>query len=420
MIDGTFKAFYDWDMNKSVVSRPLRVLRDRTLAVLCAVCLSLACVIPAEAAVPAPREKVDVSPEMAQALDEAIKAALAGSTPSQNCLDTIAAFCLFNGMGTGSRILPERAEGAGVFYHKPLPFSLSDLMAYALNPAVPGEALYPNSVRRNVWRKQSPVLTGGAELAKSALPPEKTLFTFGREYEEVTPDTNSGSYYSYDLQRLFALSALPAGDGPGQGKKGTVLFMFSAQPERSDIGMKGAVLGPDADWNYVYTGVQGSTLPMVGWAETHIYSAATINVWVEESGKLTLYALKWIKAGWSGMNVVKTEHINAGIDRYVDGLVQVFGSERRPKPEAIVARYKELKAMSDDDLLAALKPYGEQIAQLAKAQSVDGGDFDKVLKDGAYAASMKREDRIAELLKLYMKQQLGIKMPGSASSSAAQ
>ncbi|MDR2726374.1 MAG: hypothetical protein LBC10_00080, partial [Deltaproteobacteria bacterium] len=199
---------------------------------------------------------------------------------------------------------------------------------------------------------------------------------------------------------------MPLSDG-----KGTALFMVSVQPKPSLIGLKGAIIGQDLNWNYVYTGVQGSTLPMVGWAETHIYSAATVTIWLDAGSGLQFYVFKWLKAGWAGMNMVKAGHINAGINRYLSGLTQILGSDQRPTAEAIAMHTKALQAMSDDELTAALAPYCEKLTLLAKAQGLEGGDFAKVLKNGGYARSLGREDRISELLKLYMKNQLGMITP---------
>jgi hypothetical protein len=339
-----------------------------------------------------------------QALNDALNAAAAKTNPRQSGLHAILAFALANGTGAASRILPERPEGAGVFQYQRLPFSLADLIAYTLNPAIPGEALYPNSVRRNVWRAQSPILTEWKHLAQSPLPPQATLYTRGTEFEEITPDETSGSYYAYDLERLFALMPLPGGNG-------AALFMISMQTKPSRIGLKGAILGKDPNWNYIYTGAKGSTLPMVGWAETHIYSAATVSIWVDAAGGLTVYTFKWLKAGWSGLNMVNTSHISTGISRYLSGLTQVLGSDRRPAVAAIAARVKELQAMSDDELAAALAPYSEKLARLAKAQRLDGADFAKALQNGGYARRMSRENRIAELLKSYIKDQLGMTTP---------
>jgi hypothetical protein len=114
------------------------------------------------------------------------------------------------------------------------------------------------------------------------------------------------------------------------------------------------------------------------------------------------------------MNVVNTGHINAGVTRYLDGLTQVLASPRRPSPEDIAARMQALQAMSDNELLDALQPYGRQLAALAESLDVNGADFNAVLQNGAYARAMPRGERISELIKLYVKQQIGIPMPAPA------
>ena len=388
----------------------------RVCGVLCAAVLYVCSVqAPAGAAgivVPDPTEKLAMPEPVAGAVEALLQAALSGGPVEQAQLDTVLDFCAEHAMGTGSRVLPSRPEGEGVFYYRPMPVSLTDLMSYTLNPKAPGAALYPNSVRRSVWKGGSLLKTWQEFSAE--LPPQVAITAHGQEYEQITPDETSGSYYGYTLKRLFALAPV------NSGKAGNAaLFMVSVQDGESEKGLKGAIIGDDNEWNYVYTGVPGSTLPMVGWAETHIYSTATITLWVEpEPGASYVYVLKWLKAGWNGMNVVKTSHINTGITRYLSGMEKVLGSAKRPSVKELTARAAELASMSDADQIAALDGYSRELEQLAKKHSVTGGDFDKVLKDGSYGSHLTREERESELIKLFVKAKLGMPVPDGVTGDA--
>ncbi len=354
--------------------------------------------------VPAPTEKLDLPDPVARDLDSLLQAARSGKAVDAAVFDRVLEFSAKTAMGTGNRILPERPEGLGVFYYCPLPFSLADVLHYTMDPQVPGAAVFPTSVRRGAWKSGADALKG------FTVPATEVRQAHAREYEQITPDETTGSYYAYTLNRLFAVAPVHI---ERNGK--TALFQVSIQDGRSENGLKGAILGPDADWNYVYTGVQGSTLPMVGWAETYIYGAATVNIWVEpENGKAYLYSYKWLKAGWSGMNMVKTSHISAGVTRYLDGLSQVLGSARRPSPAELATAAARYAAMSDDEQITALGAFSRDLEKLATASGLTGGDFTKVLKNGAYARSLSREDREAELVKLFVKQKLGL--PFSSAS----
>ena len=380
--------------------------RFSAMALLCFCLFLIPTFASAAMQIPDPKEKASLPGPVANALETIIKAAQSGSDVEPAAFDLLLEYSAGTAMGTGSRILPERDEGHGVFYYCPVPVSLQDVLDYTMNPKVPHAAIYPNSVRRGAWLEGS--------LADAAshfnLPASAVTQLHAKEYEQITPDENSGIYYAYTLNRLFALTPVQI---EGNGK--SALFQISVQNGKSENGLKGAILGPDKDWNYAYTGVQGSTLPMVGWAETNIYGAITINIWVEqEEGKAYLYSYKWLKAGWSGMNMVKTNHLTAGVNRYLEGLHQMMGSAKRPSPESLVQIAAKYAAMSNEEQIAALADFSRNMEALAAAVDVTDGDFQKVLTDGAYAASMSREDREAELIRLFVKQQLGLPFSNAA------
>ena len=81
-------------------------------------------------------------------------------------------------------------------------------------------------------------------------------------------------------------------------------------------------------------------------------------------------------------------------------------SPRLPSSDAIAAKYSELKAMNDTELRAQLSSFGTHLAK-QNADPLDEKAFRTVLDNGAYPGTLKRDDAIAELMKLYMRQQLG-------------
>ena len=115
---------------------------------------------------------------------------------------------------------------------------------------------------------------------------------------------------------------------------------------------------------------------------------------------------KWAKAGWKGSNVVKASHITAGLKRFTACLRQVMESPRLPSSDAIAAKHAGLKAMGDTELRAQLSSFGAHLAK-QNDDPLDEKAFRSVLDNGAYPGTLKRDDAIAELMKLYMRQQLG-------------
>ena len=58
----------------------------------------------------------------------------------------------------------------------------------------------------------------------------------GVEYEEITPDLTTGSYYRYDMDRLMVLL----------NHRGKDFFIsVTSQQKPSTVGRKGAIIGPD-------------------------------------------------------------------------------------------------------------------------------------------------------------------------------
>jgi hypothetical protein len=169
-------------------------------------------------------------------------------------------------------------------------------------------------------------------------------------------------------------------------------------------------VGEDSNWNYVYTRVVGSNLKLVGWAETYMYDSVNVSLMYPngEGGGLAFF--KWVKAGWSNMNMVKSTHIRSGGERFLSSMRQVLDARNLPKPEEIYARHNELTALDDAALRAAFGPHSSALADSASGDSVlSHADFQAVLKDGAYAQRLGREDLISELMKLYMKERLGMR-----------
>ena len=343
-------------------------------------------------------DESNLPPDLEKALTEILEAAPQGkAAPSQAALDTVIAFVSSN-TKPAKRILPaKRPQGYGAYLNEQLNIPLKKLIQYTLNPAVPGESLYPNSVRRNAWLPNSPLLREADSFTGASLPPASTLVTRGTEFEEITPDTSSLCYYMYTLDRLFVLTSY---------KGRSALFSVSLMPQNSGVGLKGAIVGKDTDWTYVYSGVQGTNLAFLGWAETYMYGSASVSVFLDNGANTNLYMFKWAKAGWNGANVVKPSHIREGLNRFLVGLRQVLENPRCPAPDAIAAQFKTLSGQTDQQLRAQLQNFSAFLAQ-QKSSPLDEKEYRKVLDNNAYAASLSRDNVIAELMKLYMRGQLG-------------
>jgi hypothetical protein len=347
-----------------------------------------------------------LSPELEKTLTGLLDAVDPGRAPPPEAeLADLVNFMIFSAMP--EKVLPaERAEGEGVFSRRHLRLPFQKLLRYCFDPDIPTEVIYPTVLRRGRWLPQSRAALKDARLWER-LRERETVTLRGLEYEEITPDSFSGCYYHYTLHRLIILTHI--------GDRAAVIAV-SRQTGPSSVGYKGAVVGRDSDWNYVYTKVVGSTLKLVGWAETYMYGSANVTVLFENGEESGLAFFKWVKAGWSNLNMVKSGHILAGGRRFLDGMCQVLEAPSLPTPEEIREHHNALTAMDDARLRAALAPYAALLEdKAAESALLSNKDFRAVFKDGGYPERLEREDLISELMKLYMKERLGMRASASRS-----
>lgn len=201
-------------------------------------------------------------------------------------------------------------------------------------------------------------------------------------------------------------------------KGGSALISVSRQQQPSSVGRKGAIVGDDSEWSYVYTKEVGTSLPMLGWAETFIYNSAAITVFLQSDANpagVEVYVFKWLRAGWAGNNMVKKKHILEGVERFVLGLSTVLESPKAPTPQDIKKRLADLKGMDDNALRKALAGSAQDFERQSQDRKSPLSDdtFRTVLKDGNYAASLSREQMINELLRLFMRERLGKTLPSA-------
>lgn len=302
----------------------------------------------------------------------------------------------------GDYVPKERESGLGVVVKTQYKSSLAKYLEYSTNPAFPGNVVYPSSVRLLKWYPDSEIAVSSSPKLWQMTDVSAPIVLRGMEYEETTPDPNSGSFYSYPLARMAILM-------PYEGK---VFFItVSKQPKQSNVGRKGAIVGDDADWNYVYTKETGATRTGIGWMDTYVYDSCTISVFYADSMTAPLMdsvSFKWLKAGWMGLNVVKESHIRNGLDRYTAALKTVLESPDMPTPADLAKEYAKVKNMKDAELKAALKEYSKGLEAAAPGDSVlSRSEFKAVLANGAYADSLSRDYAASQYMLNHIRAALG-------------
>ncbi len=306
--------------------------------------------------------------------------------------------------------LPKKKRMASAYYPFSMNVSLERFLRYGYNPDLPAYLLVPNSVRRGEW-----TLVDGE---KKPLPRlweyldtlDKPLLVHGVEHEEITPDVFSGAYYSYDMHRALILFA---------HKGNPVLISVTRQDKPSNVGKKGAVVGKDTDWHYLYSGEEGLSRGGLGWVSSYMYQGMSVSVFCQvETAKgpmLKVGVFKWLRAGWAGINMVRTRHIKEGCKRFATAMKEILERPALASEEVLARQIALCQSLPQDRLRALVKPYIDHIKATDDA-IVRKSPFKKMLASGKYLATMPKEDMIKMLVQGYLKEILGQKSLGSAAS----
>jgi len=296
-----------------------------------------------------------------------------------------------------SMAMRDRDKASGAFHSFSLRGNLARIVDYAYNPDIPVYVTMPSSVREQEWL--DPDTRGALKDLSRAVEQGGSFQLRGREREIITPDANTGGYYAYRQDR--AMAVFPGPTGP-------VLVSVACQNEPSDIGRKGLVVGPDSDWNYLYSAETGLTKTGLGWVDSYMYKAYSVLVFVAdtEAGVVRAGSFKWLNAGWAKVNMVKQMHIVNGIKRFAADFKAVLESPRLPQAGELAAMYRELQGNSPESLRAQVAPYLDAIAAGGSSSSL-AGPFKELLTSGEYLRAMSREEMVKIVLKEFLKQRLG-------------
>jgi hypothetical protein len=273
---------------------------------------------------------------------------------------------------------------------------------YAFNPDIPCIATMPSSVHLFHWldekgqRRQTPRVDRYLDDLDAPVV-EKAM-----QYVEITPDTHSGAYYGYNLYQVLIVFKY---------RQRNVVISISRQADVSSVGKKGYVLGTDDDWDYFYSGKKGLTIPALGWINSYLYASSAINIYYEidpGSPRVRCALFKWLRAGWSGINMVKRKHIYSGLKRFAKPFKQIMEYPSLPPVEVLAADFSRIRKFSDDTLRSKMDIYSNILKRRYNGDNHNGKKrLAKLLGDKALWSGMSREEMESALVIEYMKAVIG-------------
>jgi hypothetical protein len=294
--------------------------------------------------------------------------------------------------------LPKIRKAIGAYCEFDTRIDFPTFLQYSYTSQIPPTLTSPASLRYSLW---SGIAGEPSKLpdAWRLLPPEaQPLVIRGRQHDGITPDLTTEVYYDYALVRTLILF---------NHKGRHVLISVSKQADISGVGKKGFILGSDDDWNYHYTNEIGSAKAGLGWVKSYIYDYFSVAVYVEAGSSPPVVrsgVFQWIRAGWSGINFARPEHVIKGIKRHAKHSKSILESPKLPAPAQIAATYRRLSALPRQDLI-------DRYATLQQARhdmAVITGKVDKKETPGQNAWANTPKEHIIEALMLeYFKGALG-------------
>jgi hypothetical protein len=294
--------------------------------------------------------------------------------------------------------LQKSLESTGAYYEFDTKTTFARLIEYSYNPRIPVAITRPSSLRSSAWTTP-PAETQKLPTSWKPVPPGGAPFIIhGIERASNTPDLSTGVYHEYDMKRTLILL---------NHKGRQALVSVSKQKGVSDVGKKGFILGNDNDWNYYYSDEPGSTITGLGWAKSYNYDYLSVSVFVESDASSTMVRtgiFQWLRAGWSGINFVKSDHIIRGMKRFARDCKIIMESPRLPTLNQTISVYQLLSNMTASDLT---KEY-TALRQAQRSLAVQTGKIGKSEKEEkASFTNTSKNQMVEELMVENLKMTLG-------------
>lgn len=298
--------------------------------------------------------------------------------------------------------IPNGEEGPSAYYELQVDKSLACILEYAYNPEVPSILVSPSSTRLSYWKTIQGRKQPLPKLWRQLPATEEPYIIHGVETIENTPDLHTGAYYRYDLDRTLILL---------QDRGHNVLLSLSGQNEASEVGKKGAVVGPDDQWNYLYSEKKGLNKFGMGWVDSYMYSSYSVIVYYETrepTPRVKVGIFKWLRAGWKNINMVKTHHIHNGLIRFSDTYKEILENRSLPDPDDLAAFWSRVEKVEPGRLKKMMRAYFQSLATVySDDESLSAGWVENILNDESSVEGMGRREMQTVLFLEYLKKALG-------------
>lgn len=334
-----------------------------------------------------------------QSLELLINAVQAKSSPTMEDLIPLLHFARNTALNSQDWNVGSLHEATGAYFGYTIDSPVERIVDYLYHPGLPSSLFHPSVVRIGTWQEEP---QADIPMLWKELKEREIHAMYGKETEENTPDTTTGGYYRYDTDRLLLLLKQ-------EGNK--FLISVSKQIDQSSVGRKGVVLGEDTDWNYYYADEEGLTKNGLGWVNSYIFDSFSITVLCTNPQNPTQsqhVMFKWVRAGWSGMNMVRTGHVRDGCMRFAQSLTKLMESPRLPDIDTVVRMADHVATMDQAKLNQTLEPYVQQLRLLSQNDPVLSRRSFRTAMENDPLAHYTREAKQSLIMKEFIKASIGM------------
>jgi hypothetical protein len=292
-------------------------------------------------------------------------------------------------------------DAPSAFHEYSIHTGVKEIVDYTLDDDIPSYFFWPSSLRLSRWTR----VDGGdrqfGRLKAASNGLNAPFILKGAEHIAITPDQHTGAYYTYDVDKMIILSPF---------KSGRVMITIYMQQAPSAVGKKGWVLGNDDEWSYLYTQDKGLSLNGLGWVNTYMYDSFGITVYYQpdaEIATLTCGTVSWVKAGWSGINMVKPKHIHKGLVRVATAFKDIIENPRLPEPATLAETFSKSKSVPTPTLREYARDYLDGLEQRIASSETLSNKLNGAFDNQTLVEQMTRDELYAVLALDYFKKILG-------------
>lgn len=248
--------------------------------------------------------------------------------------------------------LASRAGAEGAAYVVMIDTPLPQYLNLNFNPGIPDYAVFPASLRYSTCADSNDMSQVYSRINTGPTGTLQVVTGSVSGMEEITPNPESGSYFSYTNSRTFIRGTVGGRD---------VLFSCAETTSPSTLSNRGVLVGPLDRALFYYSEKPGLNLSGMTWMTSQIMHSSTLSVYIAlDSNSTAVASFAWLNAGWKGLNVTRAKHILNSQKTTLD-FSRKMAQNPRVTPEVLASLVCTVAAMPDSKVNDEYRHYLDHV-----------------------------------------------------------